>query len=433
MKKVLMCILLNLLGVGAIVGAVFMAQNEVALFWIVLVCVIGACLLISPYKPILMFGLCLTLVFGGILVAGACWFGMNGMSGFGPIPMSLSLAGSGLICILLPFGIGAIMETVSGDAIYKNSGGSENVSNPEIAQSPKKERTEEDNSPVSKSHSDCDIFDVIDPVKVGGIILSVIMLISWFIYKVSYATVYDFEYDQASIIYHSNINTNYENALCDFDNCEKSAEVRIYTPNLYTNLVEKGMELLMNLPNEANFHSCSESFTYTEKNEHTVYDTNLYLVPQGDGRIRVEVTNDKYIVYTNGETKTVSYIYFEGYYCSEHEDIAHSMRSNEVEEAFITKNIGYYFYQYGLWASVLLTPTLIILCAVLFGLFVAIPRKVRKNNTDKSYLNIQNSDNSESVTPVPSVVDNSWTCTCGKVNATYVSSCSCGQSKRNIK
>lgn len=114
MKKALMCILFNLLGLGVAAGATFMAANGVALFWIVLVSVVAVCFLISPYKPTLMFGLCLTMLFGGLIVAGVCWFGFDGTSAAGPIPISLSLAGSGAICILLPFGIGAIMEVVCG-------------------------------------------------------------------------------------------------------------------------------------------------------------------------------------------------------------------------------------------------------------------------------------------------------------------------------
>lgn len=114
MKKALMCILFNLLGLGVVVGATFMAANGVALFWVVLVSVVAVCLLISPYKPTLMFGLCLTMLFGGLIVAGVCWFGFDGTSAAGPIPISLSLAGSGAICVLLPFGIGAIMEAVCG-------------------------------------------------------------------------------------------------------------------------------------------------------------------------------------------------------------------------------------------------------------------------------------------------------------------------------
>lgn len=114
MKKVLMSVLFNLLGVGAVIGAAFMAGNGVALFWVVLVSVVAACLLISPYKPILMFGICLIMAFGGLIVAGVCWFGFDGMSAFDPIPISLALAGSGAICILLPFIIGAVMEAVCG-------------------------------------------------------------------------------------------------------------------------------------------------------------------------------------------------------------------------------------------------------------------------------------------------------------------------------
>ena len=114
MKKVLMCILFNLLGMGAILCAVFMSDNDVSLFWVVVMYVLAGCLMISPYKAVFAFGVCLTMVFGGLIVAGALWFGMDGMSGFGPIPMSLSLSGAGGMCMILPFLIGAVMELVCG-------------------------------------------------------------------------------------------------------------------------------------------------------------------------------------------------------------------------------------------------------------------------------------------------------------------------------
>ena len=40
---------------------------------------------------------------------------------------------------------------------------------------------------------------------------------------------------------------------------------------------------------------------------------------------------------------------------------------------------------------------------------------------------------SQSVPTQQSVLAGGWTCTCGKVNASYVSSCSCGKNKRDIR
>ena len=114
MKKVLMCILFNLLGLGAIAAAVFMAQNGVGLFWITLVIIAAACLLLSPYKPLVMFGICLVFVLLGFAIAFVVWFTSTGMSEFDTVKMSLCVAGSSLICIPLPFIIGAIMEKVCG-------------------------------------------------------------------------------------------------------------------------------------------------------------------------------------------------------------------------------------------------------------------------------------------------------------------------------
>ena len=69
MKKALVCILLNLLGLGAIAAAFFIAQNGAPLFWLVLGIMVGACFLLSPYKPLVMFGICLVFVLLGFAVA----------------------------------------------------------------------------------------------------------------------------------------------------------------------------------------------------------------------------------------------------------------------------------------------------------------------------------------------------------------------------
>lgn len=114
MKKVLMCILLNLVGLGVLATAFFMAQNGVSLFWLVLMIMVAACFLLSPYKPLVMFGICLVFVLLGFAIAFVVWFTSTGMSEFDTVKMSLCVAGSSLICIPLPFIIGAIMEKVCG-------------------------------------------------------------------------------------------------------------------------------------------------------------------------------------------------------------------------------------------------------------------------------------------------------------------------------
>ena len=69
MKKALMCILLNLVGLGALAAAFFMAQNGVSLFWLILMIMVAACFLLSPYKPLVMFGICLVFVLLGFAIA----------------------------------------------------------------------------------------------------------------------------------------------------------------------------------------------------------------------------------------------------------------------------------------------------------------------------------------------------------------------------
>ena len=114
MKRVLMCIFFNLLGLGAIAAAFLMAQNGISLFWLVLVIMAGACFLLSPYKPLMMFGICLVFVLLGGAAAFVIWFTSTGLSEIDTVILSLSIAGSSLICIPVPFIIGAIMEKVCG-------------------------------------------------------------------------------------------------------------------------------------------------------------------------------------------------------------------------------------------------------------------------------------------------------------------------------
>ena len=203
-----------------------------------------------------------------------------------------------------------------------------------------------------------------------AIVISAVIMISWFFYKINNATLYSFQYEAAQDIFSSDISyvtlEKPKNPPCDYPGCTKESEKDVHTNHLYTDdIFDEGMELLLKIPNKAQLQMCSDSFTYTEKNEHTVSDTNTYLIPQGDGRIKIETRTDNYVIHTDGATKTVNYIYFQGYYCSEHAETARHIWREEVEDVFVTNNAGYYFYKYGFWASVLLTPCL-------FGIMVVV-------------------------------------------------------------
>ena len=188
------------------------------------------------------------------------------------------------------------------------------------------------------------------------IVVTVILSFWWFVYSISNTTIYKVEYEAAQRLRSQKI-ISYDgtpNGQCNYPECTQEAVERVYLEDVYPDIMPKGVDLLMKLPNKAGFQLISDSFTYTEKKEHTIYDTNTYLIPQGDGRIRIETKTDKFIVHTNNGRKTVNYISYEGHYCSEHSAVAYSTWHTEVEETFITKNPGYYFYEYGIWASFLL-------------------------------------------------------------------------------
>ena len=232
-------------------------------------------------------------------------------------------------------------------------------------------------------------YDLSDFVKVGaaiGIALAFISLIYWLIFTVTDSTVYTFTYDEAQELYEDSSvsfgETEYPS--CDFPECDGVAYKKLYLDPLYSHIVPKGIEVFSKMPNKAGFKFCPGSFSYTEKNEHTVYDKGTYLVPQGDGSFRIEVRNDKYVVHTNGATKTVSTITYEGNYCDAHLSEARQIWYEEIEEIFKTKNVGYYYYEYGLWISLALIPIgALIGCLVYYSCYVVISLKSnRKKDED---------------------------------------------------
>lgn len=222
---------------------------------------------------------------------------------------------------------------------------------------------------------------VFPKIKVIAIILAVIVMGWWFVYKISNSTLYSVEYEEALKIGVSDITyvslEKPKNPPCDYPGCSQESQKKVGTSHLYSHIFGDGINLLMKMPNEAQLQMCSDSFTYTQKNEHTVYDTNTYLIPKGDGKIKVETKTDKYIVHTNGGKKTVNYIYFEGLYCEEHANVACKTWRSEVKDAFITNNAGYYFITYGFWGSILLAPVLIGISAGGFWLYMFFSSKRR--------------------------------------------------------
>lgn len=220
-------------------------------------------------------------------------------------------------------------------------------------------------------------YDLSDFVKVGvaiGIALAFISLIYWLIFTFTDSTVYTFSYSEAKELYEeSSVSFGEENyPSCDFPGCDETAYKKLYLDPMYPDIVPKGIQVFSKMPNKAGFKFNPGSFTYTEKNEHTVYDEGTYLVPQGDGSFRIEVRKDKYVVHTKGATKTVSSITYEGNYCDTHLDEARRIWYEEIEEIFITKNIGYYYFEYGLWISLGIIPVGALIGCLVYGICLGV-------------------------------------------------------------
>ena len=225
--------------------------------------------------------------------------------------------------------------------------------------------------------SKLDLYDVGDFIKVAagiGVALAFCSLIYWVIFTVTDSTVYTFTYERSKTLYEESSvgfqETDYPS--CDFPGCDDVAYKRLYLDPMYTDIVPKGIEVFSRMPNKAGFKFCPDSFSYTEKNEHTVYDTGTYLVPQNDGSFRIEVKNDKYVVHTNGATKTISTITYEGNYCDNHLSEARRIWCEEMDEIFKTKNFGYYYFEYGLWISLGIIPAAAVLGAVVYYVCLAV-------------------------------------------------------------
>ena len=114
MKKKIMCLVFVLLGMGSIICGAFLSARGTGLFWVILLYSLGGCLMISPFNPLFTFGLCLTMAFGALFIAGGYWLMMSGMSSLNPLLISLCVSGAGAICALFPFGVGTLMEVLGG-------------------------------------------------------------------------------------------------------------------------------------------------------------------------------------------------------------------------------------------------------------------------------------------------------------------------------
>ena len=212
-------------------------------------------------------------------------------------------------------------------------------------------------------------------VLVFGILSTIVLFILWVNHSSKHSLLFDWEYDQVNYVSQDSIASYEDDHTCFYPDCSKNAEEKCKTQSLYLHIYDESLVLLEKLPNKANFKKCSDSFTYTEKEDHVVYDEGTYLVPQSDGSFKVDKRKDKYVVQVDGATNTMEYIYYEGMYCNEHAEIARNIWTEEVESVFITNNPDFYIRKYGLVLVFLITPILMLPLLVCFGIYKLFARK----------------------------------------------------------
>ncbi len=357
--KLVLKVIFALLGIAAIVAAIFYVESR---GWTIFMYCLAATFMVAPFVPVVMLGLNFGAAFVSLFVLFAGWLKIFGSASSTVMQISKPLFWSSLACLVIGLIVGAITED-NRVTVQPNSGNAQPNA-----------KTEEDRKvatapAMSKVRLGIDIFDVIRGAAIIGMVLSIVMGGYWVYFSISRATLYDFEYNEAKELYYKNITSfdDFEGDLCSYPDCTNVAKVRVWLDDVFPDIMPRGINLLTKMPNKAGYQLVSGNYTYTEKDKYTMYDTTIFLIPRGDGSIRIKTTTDKFTLTVNGKTTTSSKVSFEGHYCNDHADIARDIWYEEVEDVFIRKNIGYYFSEYGLWASLLLTPVVIGLAAAGYG------------------------------------------------------------------
>ena len=135
-----------------------------------------------------------------------------------------------------------------------------------------------------------------------------------------------------SIHYHD---TYYSEKICQYKECENKAEREI---ELTVNELSPGFGRVLGIKNEADFNVKTDSFSYTPTEKHVSVDRGTYLVPQGDGSLKVEKRTYLNEYETKGKTATYSYVDINGLYCEEHSEIAEKTLKQELKSVMVDKN-----------------------------------------------------------------------------------------------
>lgn len=156
---------------------------------------------------------------------------------------------------------------------------------------------------------------------------------------------------------------------CQLPICNNRATKKLSFRN-YDTVVKGAYDKILAIDNSANLSIKTNSFTYAPDEKRYVYDSGVYIVPQGDGSFKLENRTYKYEYTTKGKASTTQYVDIYGYYCDEHAQASKITFMKEVKDQFVTKNPVFWI------ACVSIPAVCLIVCVIM--LIIAI-RKVRNH------------------------------------------------------
>lgn len=155
----------------------------------------------------------------------------------------------------------------------------------------------------------------------------------------------------------------WEQEICQYHDCGNEAKKEI-SFRTYSNL-----NRVLNFDNNADFNVETDNFSYTPTEKHIGREKGTYLVPQGDGSLKVEKRTYLYEYETKGKTVTSTFAEVKGFYCEEHADIAIETLKQDLKAAMVTKNPSF-------WIFVIILPTVVVIAGIVAIVVIAKKQKM---------------------------------------------------------
>ncbi len=131
-----------------------------------------------------------------------------------------------------------------------------------------------------------------------------------------------------------NVEYYQKDEVCQYEGCEEKADKRFY--NL---IFSSAAEKVLQFENKANFTVEADSFSYTPTKKKVSVEKGTYLVPQGDGSLKVEKRTylNEYEI-AGSKSITTTKVQISGFYCEKHAKIAEEIFKQEMRTVMIENN-----------------------------------------------------------------------------------------------